>query len=234
MPAAGSIDLVDEAADPTPHQPPEERLATRLETSPTPRRSTVAHGLRELAAVDKAVYRAIAETPMPTLDEPLRRLSNLANNSKLWLGVAGLLFVFGGRAGRRAALTGAVAIGVNSAVVNLPVKYAARRARPDRAAVGVPAERWVDMPTSTSFPSGHSASGFAFASAVAGTLPGLGVPLRGLAATVAYSRVHTGVHYPGDVIVGSLIGTSIGEATALVAGSMRRRRSASVRSVDPG
>lgn len=216
---------MDEAADPTPREPPEERLAARLETSsPTPRRSTVAHGLRELAAVDKAIYRAIAETPTPTLDDPLRRLSNLANDSKLWLGVAGLLFVVGGRAGRRAALTGVVAIGVNSAVVNLPVKYAARRARPDRAALGVPAERWVDMPTSTSFPSGHSASGFAFASAVAGTLPVLGVPLRGLAATVAYSRVHTGVHYPGDVIVGSLIGTSIGEATALAARSVRRRR----------
>jgi undecaprenyl-diphosphatase len=183
--------------------------------------------LRELAAVDKAVYRAIAETPMPTLDEPLRRLSDLANDSKLWLGVAGILFVFGGRAGRRAAVTGVVAIAVNSAVVNLPVKYAARRARPDRAAVNVPAERWVDMPTSTSFPSGHAASGLAFASAVAGELPVLGVPLRGLAATVAYSRVHTGVHYPGDVIVGSLIGTSIGEATALVARKVRRRRSAS-------
>ena len=218
---------MSEAADPAPHEPPTERLAARLEIAPTPRRSTIAHALRELAALDKAVYRAIAETPMPTLDEPLRRLSNFANDSKLWLGVAGMLFVFGGRAGRRAAVTGVVAIGVNSAVVNLPVKYAARRARPNRAAVDVPAERWVDMPTSTSFPSGHSASGFAFASAVAGTLPVLGVPLRGLAATVAYSRVHTGVHYPGDVIVGSLIGTSIGEATALVARKVRRRRLAS-------
>ena len=218
---------MSEAADPAPHEPPTERLAARLEIAPTPRRSTITHALRELAALDKAVYRAIAETPMPTLDEPLRRLSNFANDSKLWLGVAGMLFVFGGRAGRRAAVTGVVAIGVNSAVVNLPVKYAARRARPNRAAVDVPAERWVDMPTSTSFPSGHSASGFAFASAVAGTLPVLGVPLRGLAATVAYSRVHTGVHYPGDVIVGSLIGTSIGEATALVARKVRRRRLAS-------
>ncbi len=219
---------MDEAGDATPpHEPPEERLAARLETTPTPGRATVANALHELATVDKAIYRAIAETPTPTLDEPLRRLSNLANNSMLWLGVAGLLFVFGGRAGRRAAVTGVVAIGVNSVVVNFPVKYAARRARPDRAAVGVPAERWVEMPTSTSFPSGHSASGFAFATAVTGSRPVLGVPLRGLAATVAYSRVHTGVHYPGDVIVGSLIGTSIGEATASVARRVQRRRSAS-------
>jgi undecaprenyl-diphosphatase len=42
------------------------------------------------------------------------------------------------------------------------------------------------MPTSTSFPSGHSASGFAFADAVATTLPAVAVPLRGIAAVVAY------------------------------------------------
>jgi undecaprenyl-diphosphatase len=204
--------------------PPEERLAERLEAHPTPRRSTIAQALHELGQLDVAVYRAVAETPMPTLDEPLRTVSNLANNSKLWLAIAGGLFVFGGRAGRRAALTGAAAIAVNSAVVNLPMKAASRRGRPDRDGIGVPEQRWVDMPTSTSFPSGHSASGFAFASAVGATLPVAGVPLRGLAAAVAYSRVHSGVHYPGDVVVGSLIGVSIGEATALVARALKRRR----------
>ena len=55
------------------------------------------------------------------------------------------------------------------------------------------------MPTSTSFPSGHAASAFAFAYAVGRRIPALAVPIRLLAAGVAYSRVHTGVHYPGDV-----------------------------------
>ena len=141
--------------------------------------------------------------------------------------MAGALFVLGGRTGRRAAVTGVVAIGANSALVNLPMKYASERARPDREAAGVPAERRVPMPTSTSFPSGHSASGFAFAGAVAGTMPGLAVPLRGLAAAVAYSRVHTGVHFPGDVVVGSLVGATIGEATVLTARALRRRRASS-------
>jgi membrane-associated phospholipid phosphatase len=54
-------------------------------------------------------------------------------------------------------------------------------------------------------------------------MPVFGALLRGLAAAVAYSRVHTGVHYPGDVIVGSLIGATIGEATALAARALRRR-----------
>ena len=35
-----------------------------------------------------------------------------------------------------------------------------------------------------------------------------------LAAAVGYSRVHTGVHYPGDVVVGSLIGEGTGQAVA--------------------
>ena len=39
------------------------------------------------------------------------------------------------------------------------------------------------------------------------------VPLRALAALVAYSRVHTGVHYPGDVLAGALIGTTLAQLT---------------------
>ena len=204
--------------------PPAKRLADRLAATPTARRSALTTALEELADVDRAVYRAIADTPTPTLDEPLRRLSGLANNSALWLAIAGVLFVAGGRRGRRAAVTGVAAIGANSALVNLPMKFASGRKRPDRAGAGVPSQRWVTMPTSTSFPSGHSASAFAFAAAVGGEVPALAVPLRALAAVVAYSRVHTGVHYPGDVVVGSMVGTTIGEATGRVSRSVRRRR----------
>ncbi len=213
-----------DAPDHSSRVSPAGRLAEVIEAHPTPRRSVAAQALYEVARVDLAVYRAIAGTPTPTLDDPLRRLSGLANHSKLWVGAAVGLFAFGGRRGRGTALTGLVAVGINSVVVNLPMKLASRRERPDREAAGVPDERHVPMPTSTSFPSGHSASAFAFAGAVGGSIPVLGAPLRGLAAAVAYSRVHTGVHYPGDVIVGSVIGATIGEATALGARALRRRR----------
>jgi membrane-associated phospholipid phosphatase len=106
---------------------------------------------------------------------------------------------------------------INSAAVNLAAKLWIRRGRPDPAAAGVPEARRVEMPLSPTFPSGHAASGFAFAEAVAETMPGIALSLRLLAAAVAYSRVHAGVHYPGDVIAGSLIGSSIGEAVGLVA-----------------
>lgn len=195
--------------------PPAERLARWLESRSI--RPTLTEVLRELGRLDLAVYRAIAATPTPTLDQPLRRLSVIATRSKLWLGMAAVMAVVGGPKGRRAALTGTAALAINSAAVNLAAKVWIRRGRPDPAAAGVPEARRVEMPLSPTFPSGHAASGFAFAETVAETMPGIALPLRLLAAAVAYSRVHTGVHYPGDVIAGSLIGSSIGEAVALVA-----------------
>jgi membrane-associated phospholipid phosphatase len=194
-------------------------LADELARRGGPVRQRAAAGLRELGAVDRAVYAAVAATPTPSLDEPLRRLSNAANNSVLWLAVAVGLGVAGGSAGRRAAVRGTVAIGVTSPLVNLVAKSAWSRRRPDRADAGVPVGRNVRMPTSASFPSGHAASGFAFATAIGRDQPWLGMGLGFLAAAVAYSRVHTGVHYPGDALVGSLLGAGIGQA---VAGSIDR------------
>jgi undecaprenyl-diphosphatase len=177
----------------------------------------LAEGLRELGAIDRAVYEAVARTPTGDLDGPVRRLSGAADKSRLWLGIAGLVAVGGGRRGRRAALEGVVAIGVTSATVNLGVKPIARRHRPQRAQPALFEDRHVPMPRSASFPSGHAASAFAFAYAVGRHLPALAVPIRLLAAAVAYSRVHTGVHYPGDVVIGSVAGAGTAAMVAAVA-----------------
>jgi undecaprenyl-diphosphatase len=193
----------------------EERLAERLAAAAPPReapvRSAAVTALEELGLLDVALYGAVAETPTPTLDRPFRRLSDAADRSRLWIGIAAALAAAGGRPGRRAAATGLVAVALDSALVNVGFKFAARRARPDRDAAGVPVGRRVPMPHSASFPSGHAASAFAFATAVPQTLPAAGAPLLLLAAAVGYSRVHTGVHYPGDVVIGSLIGATVGQ-----------------------
>ena len=195
-------------------EPVEERLADILTTREGPVASHLGNVLRQLGDLDRAIYTAIAETPTPDLDGPLRRLSELADNSRLWLGIAAGLAVVGGPAGRRAAARGILSVGVTSAMVNIGVKSVYRRRRPDRAGAGVPEGRHVEMPSSRSFPSGHSASGFAFAGSVGQDLPALALPLRFLALAVAYSRVHTGVHYPGDAVIGSIIGAGISQAIA--------------------
>jgi undecaprenyl-diphosphatase len=160
----------------------------------------------ELGALDRAVYRAVAVTPTPTVDVALSRISNAANYSGLWLGTATLLSL-AGRRSRRAAVLGVASIGVTSAVVNLGIKPVLARKRPLREDA---ARQTVLMPRSHSFPSGHSASAFAFSSAVGAEIPVLATPLRLMATTVAYSRLHNGVHYMGDVIAGALIGAGVG------------------------
>jgi len=198
-----------------PTTPPEQRLAGRLAARqprlPGTARTKVVTVLTELGEVDKAVYLAVAETPTPLLDPALRRLSKLADRSRLWVGIAAAMAAVGGRQGRRAAGAGLVALAVDSTVVNVGLKLAARRRRPDRDSARVPALRQVPMPNSASFPSGHAAAGFAFANAVGQTLPTVAAPMRLLASVVGYSRVHTGVHYAGDAVTGAVIGATVGE-----------------------
>jgi undecaprenyl-diphosphatase len=79
------------------------------------------------------------------------------------------------------------------------------------------------MPRSTSFPSGHAASASAFGT-VATASPEAGLPLSAAAALVAYSRVHTGVHYPLDVIAGSLTGATLAQLTATALSRRHGRR----------
>ena len=184
--------------------------------------------LRDVSAVDAAIYVAVARTPTPALDVAMARLSRAADYSRLSIASAALLSAAGGRPGRRAAGRGLASVGVTATIVNLAMKPLGRRGRPDRVGGGVPEARHVRMPVSTSFPSGHAAAAFAFATGVGHVLPGAAIPLRGLAALVAYSRVHTGVHYPGDVVAGALVGTLLAQVTVGVVdrrpGGYRRLR----------
>jgi membrane-associated phospholipid phosphatase len=207
------------------HEAVADLLADELARLGGPARQRLAEILHQLGAIDRAVYAAIASVPAPALDRAMRRLSDAANRSRLWLAIAAALAVTG-PAGRRAAVRGVLAIGVTSALVNLGIKNLSGRRRPDRAGAGVPGVRQVRMPSSTSFPSGHAAAAFAFATAISTDSPWLAIAIQFLAGGVAYSRVHTGVHYPGDTVVGALIGAGTGQAVSSVADRLVNRQKA--------
>jgi membrane-associated phospholipid phosphatase len=164
--------------------------------------------------LDRRLMRRSFGVRSPALDRSLVAITNAASYSRLWLLIASVLAVFGGRQGRRAAARGLIAIAIAATVANGPAKLLVRRRRPFSRA----RPTLIRMPRSTSFPSGHTAAAFAFATGACAELPTLAPALLPLAGAVAYSRVHTGVHYPSDVAAG----VGIGLCSGLLAGRSRR------------
>jgi membrane-associated phospholipid phosphatase len=131
---------------------------------------------------------------------------------------AAVLALVAGVRGRRAAVRGLTALGLTSLLVNAGLKPLFRRERPSLRAV--PAIRHLRRPPlSTSFPSGHAASAWAFTTGVGLELPAAAGPVGALAGAVSYSRVYSGVHYPVDVLAGA----GVGIAVALLARARQAR-----------
>lgn len=159
---------------------------------------------RWIGRLDKYLLRHVSKLPGGNHDVFFRRLSASANHGKLWMAAAALMALFGGRP-RRAAVHGLLAQAVASAVTNVVFKTLLPRARP--LPEHLPVFRFVHpQPTSSSMPSGHSASAVAFAAGAGMVHPALGTALAPAALGVAYSRVHTGAHWPSDVFFGSALG----------------------------
>ena len=125
--------MTDDQWTPDTPQPVEDILA---ELVPSDRMPLIHRVPRDLSDVDHAVYQAVAATPTPTLDEPIRRLSNAANRSVIWVVAAAVLAGAGGQRGRRAALGGLTSIVVSSAVVNVATQESLRQGAPG------PGDRW--------------------------------------------------------------------------------------------
>lgn len=155
---------------------------------------------------DRIVFDKVASWHSPILDRVMPALSIAATYSRLWAAIALVLAVFGGRRGRRAAVEGMVTIGVTSLLANMVLKNLLPRRRPTDH---VPEARRLEQPSSSSFPSGHSASAAAFSGIVPRTYPKLWIPLNALAEGVGFSRIYTGVHYPSDVLAGWMLGKAV-------------------------
>ncbi|WP_232534891.1 phosphatase PAP2 family protein [Nocardia terpenica] len=156
---------------------------------------------------DRALTASVARLPASGIDRGMRGVTRSADHGGLWLAVAVVLASREG-APRRAAARGIVALGASSFVANVVLKSLVARRRP-AAELLPPQRRLMRRPASSSFPSGHSASAIAFTAAVALESPRAALAVLPLAATVAYSRVHTGVHWGSDVLAGAAVGAGV-------------------------
>lgn len=176
--------------------------------------------LAQVDALDTAVFDAVAETRSPLLDATMPRLTRLADRSGIWLGISAVMALSGSARARRAATRGLVSVAITSLLANQVSKRLHGRPRPQTS--GIPLPRLAHrIPSSTSFPSGHSASAMAFAAGASTEWPALSVPLRSLAATVGFSRVATGAHYPSDVVAGAALGETVAWLTTKIVGVQR-------------
>ncbi|CAL9440165.1 hypothetical protein SUDANB120_02223 [Streptomyces sp. enrichment culture] len=165
---------------------------------------------------DRALFDAVARRHWPGAERVLPRLGRAANHGVLWGATALAIAAFGSAPARKAALRASASLALASATINTIGKWSVRRPRP--LLDGVPAVRQLSrQPQTTSFPSGHSASAFAFATGLALHAPALGAAVAPVAASVAFSRVYTGVHYPSDVAAGAALGVAAGFAVRRIA-----------------
>jgi membrane-associated phospholipid phosphatase len=154
-----------------------------------------------------AVQRGIA---VPRVVSLARGMSYFGEHAVGWL-VLGALGALLDRRRRRDWLLSVAAVATAHGT-SIGIKRVVRRNRPTDPSVAVLA----GTPTQLSFPSSHAASTTAAAILYGGLLGRRLGPL--LVPPMLLSRLVLGVHYPSDVLVGSVLGAAIG------AGMRRRLR----------
>lgn len=95
---------------------------------------------------------------------------------------------------------------IASGAISTILKYTVKR---DRPYVTYPIIQNVVNENSPSFPSGHTTGAFALATSVSMVFPKWYIILPSFvwAASIGYSRLDLGVHYPTDILAAALIGS---------------------------
>lgn len=140
------------------------------------------------------------------LDFIMSVFTHAGDNGYVWIGICILLLCIPKtrKIGIYLAITLIVEVVLNDGII----KGIIARERPFLQRTGI--ETIIKQPSGYSFPSGHSASSFAAATAIFLHNKRLGIGAYVLAAFIAFSRLYFYVHFPTDVICGSLFGILIG------------------------
>lgn len=187
-------------------------------------------GLTEL---DRDVFTWVVEHRAQPFDWLFVALSAAGQASLLWIGLAPLLALWARKPLLFTTLVTAATVWTADLLTSL-LKLAVDRERPYEVIPAAdPLLRWD---VAGSFPSGHAATSVAGAVILTYLIGRGGVWLGLLAAAVAFSRVYVGVHYPGDVLAGAVLGAAVGLAAIYLVRRLRPTSAARPRSgaVTPG
>jgi YegS/Rv2252/BmrU family lipid kinase len=187
---------------------PEPEVAPELSGPLDLLRDELLRRMGPLQSLDTRIFLRINQLPHPRLvNQLMYGWTSIMNGGMGWIFILLAATAFDRRRGINALRQIAPPMWFATMSVEYPIKNAFRRRRPfidvvQAIAVG-------RKPGTYSFPSGHSASAFAGAHLISRHYPELRPLWYSLAALTAFSRIYLGVHYPGDVLAGSLSGATI-------------------------
>jgi undecaprenyl-diphosphatase len=155
-----------------------------------------------IAAFDTAIDTRVDRfRGHPHIDRLMYAASELGDFSLIWHLVSATRALAPDRRLAHAVRVAAL-LGVESGLVNGPVKSLFRRHRP---AWEQERPRRLRRPRTTSFPSGHASAAFTAAGVLAQNDP-LAPLYYAIGAVMAGSRVYVKIHHPSDVVAGALVG----------------------------
>jgi len=156
---------------------------------------------------DRGIFHAIYEIPFPVfLSQFITHLSTMGG---IWLAAGLGMIVCGDRDIRRWGGVLLLAIVVEWGLVDGLLKPLFARPRPFVSLDVIARDGWTQL-SSFSFPSGHAGVSFVSAVILGRAFSRQRLWFYLLASCIALSRVHLGVHYPSDVLVGACVGLCVG------------------------
>jgi undecaprenyl-diphosphatase len=167
-------------------------------------------GIRNL---DRSLFRAIFRFKRRPFTSLMRAFTITGKAGALWGVIAALAFLVTGLEPSHL-LVPWVAVAVSWTVAE-GAKFLFNRARPFISDTDI--APLIKTPSSSSFPSGHSATAAAGALTLSAVYPSFAPAFILSGTLVALSRIYLGVHYPFDVVAGLLIGTATAAAVLILA-----------------
>jgi undecaprenyl-diphosphatase len=169
--------------------------------------------IERIVAADTALFEFLnGQLHHPVLDPVMRALTTQGNWYPILGGMWVALFIWGGRRGRLAAAMLIVAVALTDQLSCTVLKPLIGRLRPCNALPPEDIRLIVGGSKAFSFPSAHAANSFAMASVAAWRFKRWAPLCFIVAAAVGYSRIYVGLHYPLDVLGGTVLGLACGRA----------------------
>ena len=160
----------------------------------------------------------------PFLDTVMPYISSLARHGEFWILVALILLCF--KKTRKAGVAMGIAMACGYLIGNMGLKNLFARTRPyDMVEVELLVAKLHDF----SFPSGHTLVSFEAATALMYYHRKWGIAALVLAVLIAYSRLYLFVHYPTDVLAGTVLGIGIGLAACYLTDWLWTRNSRKIK-----